>query len=276
MKPSELLTQAPRGESILIYGPPKTGKTLLAATLARTHRLHWFDLENGFSTVLKTPLLTPAEKDNIDVIQIPDTRANPVAIGTMLKVLSGNRTEVCILHGLVSCLACRKNNAVFQTYETSKLTRGDVVVVDSLTQLSDSAYNQVIGSDLDSATDIRDFGKSNQRLAMLLSFVQQAPFHTVFISHEKAVELEGETAKAGGFKKDEKAPVQEKIYPFAGTRNFSRNVAKFFGHVLYTEYKPSGFCVGASPEYKVNALIGNRSGLKWKAGESKLSDFLKG
>jgi Holliday junction resolvasome RuvABC ATP-dependent DNA helicase subunit len=33
------------GQHILLYGPPKSGKTLLAGMVAKAFRTFWFDLE---------------------------------------------------------------------------------------------------------------------------------------------------------------------------------------------------------------------------------------
>ena len=43
-----------RTHSILLYGPPKVGKTELAGTLAKINdvdNIYWFDLENGADTL---------------------------------------------------------------------------------------------------------------------------------------------------------------------------------------------------------------------------------
>lgn len=269
MNLNDFASKPARGQSILLYGAPKAGKSVRAASVAKHYkRVLWLDLENGISAVARTDTLTPEEKSHIQVLQIPDTQTNPIAIATVMKILSGNKTEVCETHGVVNCLSCKKDSKPFMIFEMKNETTDTVLVVDSLTQLSLSATAQVVGPDLDKATDIRNFGRSNDRLSMILSFIQQAPYHVIFISHENAVEdLTEKNTK-------DKTDVDVEIVPFAGTKNFSRNVAKFFGHVLYCEYKPSGFTVGSHQSYNNSILTGNRANIKWDAN-TQLVDFLK-
>lgn len=269
MKLTELAKQPQRGQSILLYGAPKSGKTIRAASIAKHFkRVIWLDLENGIQAVINSPTLTQEEKSHIEVLQLPDTQTNPIAITTVMKILSGNKTEVCEKHGVVNCLSCKKDSSPFMTFEMKAEGTDTVLVVDSLTQLSLSATAQVCGPDLDKATDIRNFGRSNDRLSMCLSFIQQAPYHTIFISHENAVEdLTEKNTK-------DKTDVEVEIVPFAGTKAFSRNVAKFFGHVLYCEHKPSGFVVGSMQNYNNSILTGNRANIKWDAN-TQLADFLR-
>ena len=40
---------------ILVYGPPKAGKTKLAGAMAEKKRLIWFDFERGHSTLFQLP-----------------------------------------------------------------------------------------------------------------------------------------------------------------------------------------------------------------------------
>ena len=57
MKLSEVSTNS--AVKILVYGPPKTGKTSLVGKLAKTHKLHWLDLESGIKTLLNPLILSP-------------------------------------------------------------------------------------------------------------------------------------------------------------------------------------------------------------------------
>ena len=49
-----------KAHRVLLFGPPKSGKTALAVQLARIFKLHWFDLEDGVKTALK-PTILPKE-----------------------------------------------------------------------------------------------------------------------------------------------------------------------------------------------------------------------
>lgn len=75
---------ASKTKRILVYGPPKSGKTKLVGELAEKMKLIWFDLENGKDTLFQLPQEWQA---NIDMFSIPDARAFPMAIETCLKVV---------------------------------------------------------------------------------------------------------------------------------------------------------------------------------------------
>lgn len=234
-----------RGQSVLLYGPPKTGKTKLAGDLAKHgFEILWFDLENGVSTLLSS--LPQEFWGNIEVIQIPDSRSNPVAINTMMKVLSGQPCMICEEHGKVSCGDCMKSGKPSTLVELRKHAANKITVIDSLSQLSDSSYAGIRGA-IENKMEWSDFDTWNQQLAMMLSQLQVAPYHSICISHENMVEMQDKSMR---------------ITAVGGTRNFSSRIAKFFGHVVYTEVAFSKFKVGSSPTYKINVTAGTRSNIE--------------
>jgi hypothetical protein len=95
-----------------------------------------------------------------------------------------------------------------------------------------------------------------------LSYVQQAPFNIVCISHETEVEMEDG---------------KQKLVPTAGTRNFSRNTAKYFDEVVYCEVKNKKHIAASSTTYANNILTGSRTGntLENKPGEASLVPIFK-
>src|SRR5579863_7515241 len=103
MKLSEKKTAATH--TVLLFGPPKSGKTELAGRLAEHFNLIWFDLENGWTTLSKLP----AEwQDRVEVISLQDTPTYPIAIETLMKVLTGKEHYICEEHGKVACGLCKK------------------------------------------------------------------------------------------------------------------------------------------------------------------------
>jgi len=118
---------------VLIYGPPKTGKTELAGALSQFKKLIWIDLENGYTTLLKFP---EEWKERIEIISLPDTKSYPIAIETCLKLIKGTPVKICDEHGKVSCPLCTKDSKPQTELELSKLDDSTVVVFDSLTQLT--------------------------------------------------------------------------------------------------------------------------------------------
>lgn len=239
------LTQLQKSKShrALLFGPPKSGKTKLAGELSKEFNLIWFDLEKGVDTLLQLPV---EQQERIEVIQLPDTRSFPIAIETMLKVIKGSKYEICEEHGKIGCALCKKDSKAFVSVELNALGLDTIVVVDSLTQLTNSAISHITKSQPeDYKLNYDDWGNLGKLMDTFLSHVQQAPFNVVCISHETEVEMEDG---------------KQKLVPTSGTRNFSRNTAKYFDEVVYCEVKNKKHVAASSTTYNGNILTGSRTG----------------
>ena len=233
---------------VLLFGPPKSGKTELTGKLSEHFNLLWFDLENGYTTLLKLPT---AQQEKINIISLPDTRSFPIAIETMLKVIKGGAVNICEAHGKVSCQLCKKDNLATVDVNLNSLGADTVVVIDSLTQLTNSAIAHITkGEPDDYKMQYDDWGNLGKLMDIVLSHIQQAPYNIVCISHETEAELEDG---------------KKKIVPVAGTRNFSRGVAKYFDHVIYCEVKNKKHVAGSATDYSMNILTGSRTDAKLEA-----------
>lgn len=246
---------------IMVYGPPKAGKTELVGKLAEKFNLKWFDLEKGVSTLFKLP---QEWQERIEVFQIPDTRGTPMAIETCLKVIKGAPMKICVLHGKVACPICAKASAEMQEIELAKLGPNDAVVFDSMTQLTNSAIANITRNQPDDYKLQRDdWGNLGKVMDTFLSYVQAAPFNVIVITHENMVDsVMGKDA--GG----------QKLVPVAGTANFSRNSAKYFDEVVYCEVKNKKHIFASTTTYSNNIMTGGRSGFSLeKSLEPKLLDL---
>ena len=226
---------------IIIYGAPKTGKTQLAGELAEHYNLIWVDMENGHETLFKLP---EAWQERIELINLPDTRSYPVAVETVLKMVKGP-VNICDTHGKVSCMICKKAEAPTVDVNLPALDNNSIVVFDSLTQLSASCIAFITKSQPDDyKLNYDDWGNLSKLLDIFLSHVQQAGYNVIVISHETEAETEGK---------------KKTLVPVGGTRNYSRNVAKFFDHVVYAERKNKKHVFSSGTTNATNILTGSRT-----------------
>jgi hypothetical protein len=229
---------------VLVFGEPKSGKTQLVGALANQFDLLFFDLENGYATLLKLP---QAAQERIDLISIPDTKTFPIAIETMLKVVTGQKVAICEAHGKVSCPICKKESAPETVVELNALPDTTIVVIDSLTQLANSAMNHLTKTQDDTyKPEWSDYRNQGQLMDKFLSQVQQSRYNICCITH--VVETEMEDGR-------------KKLVPVAGTTSFSRNTAKYFDHVVFCEVKNKKHNFASNTTYSNNVMSGSRTGI---------------
>jgi hypothetical protein len=235
--------QQQQTKRVLIFGPPKTGKSSLAGELSEHGWfLDWIDMEQGSSVLFKR---SREAQERINLITLADTRAYPIAIETCLKITKGTKVEICQAHGKVSCPLCKKDNKPVDILEMNSQPANRIVVYDSLTQLTASAIAKIaapLGEDFKFGYD--EWAKLGFLIDTFLSSIQQAGYHVICISHE--IEAESETGK-------------NIIVPVAGTRNFSRNCAKYFDEVIYTEVKNKKHSFSSMTTANMNIMTGSRS-----------------
>lgn len=234
----------------LVYGRPKSGKTALVGKLAEKFTLHWLDLENGIKTLLNPEILKPEFRKNVKVINIPDHRLYPVAIDTVRAIFKGGLKKVCYDHGKVTCPICAKNpEARYSEIDIGKFTKNDILVIDSLSQLGNSAMNRVILKELqkpdgeDYKATYQDYMSQGALLDQVLSLIQVLDMNIVVISHEVDTE------------KDEK---KEALVPLGGTRNFSKTTAKYFDAVVYCTILNKSHRAHSNTTYSPTVLTGSR------------------
>lgn len=234
-------------QHVVIYGPPKSGKTAIVGKLAEAgFKLVWFDLEKGATTLLHH--VAQQFQDNIELIPLPDTRDYPIAAETMLKVFKGSLVEICETHGKVGCALCKTQQLPQIKVELNKLTTREIVVIDSVTQLSNSVMAHICrgqGDDFKPGWD--EYRKQGFLLDKMFSIVQQAPYNIIAITHENMVEMEDK---------------KQRITPTAGTRNFSATFGKYFDHVVYSEISNKKHRFFSSTTALASVLTGSRSDIE--------------
>lgn len=231
---------------VCVYGPPSIGKTKLVGGLSEFKKLIWFDLDNGFKTLLQFPV---EWQERIEIISLPDTKTFPIAIETMLKVIKGGAVKICEEHGKVGCPKCVVDKKPFTEVCLSAIDDDTVVVVDSLTQLTSSAIAHITkGKEDDYKMQTDDWGSLSKLMEVFLSHVQNASYNIVCISHELDKE------------KDEKAP--ERLVPVAGSRNSSKNTARFFDEVIRGEVANKKHRFYSSTTSALNFVASSRTGFR--------------
>lgn len=261
MKLSEYKSQA--AKHVLVYGPPKSGKTGALAALAQKYTLHILDNEDSVKTLLNPQFVDPKLLENINLYRIPDKQTYPMAIETTLKVIKGGPCNICHLHGKVSCPQC-KEPALYSTINVNdfKVDR-DILVLESYSQLAESAMNYIMRAEIakdnwDAKAGWDEYGKQGRILERIGSTLQIAPFNVVVTSHEMMVEMEDGS---------------KKIVPIGGTSNVSKVFAKYFDEVVYCEIVNKKHRLVSSTTAKTNVLAGSRSGTTLGEGDTLLKLF---
>jgi nucleoside-triphosphatase THEP1 len=237
-------------QRVIVFGPPKVGKTELAGKLAEKYKILFFSLENGHSTLFKLP---PEFQDRIEVINIRDSKEYPIAIETMLKVIKGKEVKICVAHSKVACPICTKNGAAVERVCLDEIGPDTIVVIDSITQLVLSAIAHITKNQPDDyKLQLDDWGNLKQLMEKFLSQVQVAKYNIVCISHEEEVKFEDGRVK---------------IVPVGGSSNSSRNTAKYFDHVVYANVVNKKHVVGSATDYSTTVLTGSRTDVKLEANK---------
>ena len=255
-------------QHIMLFGPPKSGKTTLIGNLAKQgFKLLWLDLEKGISTLLKGDL-SKEDLDNIQYVGIKDTRPEPIAHATIDKLIRGGETwQICEEHGRIDCPVCKREKAEFQEVTVPK-TWGPqwydwVLVIDSGTQLSMSITNTLLkGKDVDYQETLHDFRNQGNYLNRIMTYLQQAPFHVIMTAHE--IEAEREDSKL-------------RIVPSLGSRNYAITCGKFFDHIVYLDKVNNKHKAYSSTEYSNTILTGSRLGVRIEdMAEASLAELITG
>lgn len=252
-------------QRVLVFGPPFTGKTTLIAELTKQFNVLYIGLENGHSVFFKLP---PEQQERVEIVNLPDTRDYPIAIETLLKLVKGDKFEVCDLHGKIACPMCKSHNLKlasneaprsFTTVELNALDSTWVVAIDSLTQLTNSGISHITkGKDEDYKLQHDDWGNLGKLMDIFFSRIQQSKYNVVCVSHESETEMEDGKIK---------------IVPVAGSRNFSRNVAKYFDHVVYAQITNMKHTFTSVTTQTVNIVVGSRTGIDIKQTGSLIPFF---
>ena len=268
-------------QSVMLFGAPFTGKSLLAGKLAEHFNLLYIDMESGHDVLFKLP---EEWQERIEVIELKDTSSYPIAIETCLKMVKVP-VSICLVHGKCSCPICKRaevsesrsgeikveagselitdiHNKYFTDVDLNNLPDDTIVVFDSATQLTASALANITKNEDDMYKLERDdWGGLAKLMDIFYSHIQNASYKRIVISH--VTEAEQEDGKS-------------LLFPVAGSRNFSANVAKFFDHIVYLERKNKKHMAASSTDYRSNIMTGSRTDVRLEdMGEATLLAIFK-
>jgi hypothetical protein len=244
---------------IMVYGPPKVGKSIAVMMLAMYgYKLWYCDGEDSIKSAFAVDsdgkrIIPDSALENIELIRMPDTMIYPIMCETMLKIIKGGDCNVCHAHGKIDCPLCKKNpEAISTLVNVNKFGPKDILVVDSVTQFGNSYIAQIKKTDIAKGLmednlklDWDEWAKQGFGLDRFFSQVQVAPFNIICTSHEEMTKM-----KDGA----------QAIVPKMGTRNFSSNSAKYFDDVVYLDKVNNKLKMFSSATYKDNVITGSRSG----------------
>lgn len=266
-KMNKLLERSVR--HVLVYGPPKVGKTKLVGDLAEHgYELDFMDLESGSNTLFAW--LSPEAQERVNLIRVPDTKKWPIAIETVMKVTKFGQVpyKICDTHGKIDCPSCKLTpDAIISEIDFKSYHAKKILVVDSSTQLSISSMNQIMKKmDDDAFPGWDEFRAQGLHLDMVFGAIQNCPYNVIVITHEIA---------HGTNELDKK----ERLFPLAGTRNYSRNFAKFFDDIVHMDIFNKAHRASSTSTTSTNVLTGSRSGImleKLEAGKASLLPIFTG
>jgi len=164
---------------------------------------------------------------------------------------------------MVNCVKCKpsikiggNNTEAVTTPFPAIHTLGaeDCIVIDSLSQLGDSAFEVALRATAGDRNSYAKYGEQGRLLSDFLGMLQQTKTNIICVTHVTTNEAE-DTKK-------------ETVIPLCGTRNFSLKMSKYFSTVVYLSLEMKKFKAGSSPDYKINIVAGDRLGVKLETSQS--------
>ena len=235
---------------VMLFGLPGCGKSTLAASLSRTHKLTWLCLDNDSDVLLKLP---EEQLDNINFINIPDTATFPVGSQTLLQLFKQQRGRICHAHGMYECKICSKSAPNdFSSVDFTKFGPQDICVIDTGSQLGRSILSHVTKDEaVDYKPERDDWGALRKYTEFFASQFQGFRGNLIVIFHaiEHAV-MQGDKV------------ISTKLIPDFGSKGMALTIAKNFSHVIFMEVKNKKHRAYSSSTYSNDCLTKSRTDFK--------------
>jgi len=276
---AERVSQA--GRTTLIWGPPRTGKTRWAATIAKApqvKKVFFFDFENGYETIIYAkdkdgaPYFTDEELAKIQVIRVVDLPDNPRAINTAEAVFR-YRSRTIRLDGETGDFKGKEKKPLDTDIiiEPSDWNNETAFILDTIGQIGISALNQAKLDKPDARDNRLWYMAATNQLNNFFTTVQACPAYVIACTHVLEKEIVLATDKSGNPTK-----TKSDFYPLCLSRNYSMNVGRSFGSIIYRYIELNKFAHLSSPTKKSGIQAGTRTGVDISTDlEATLPDVLK-
>ncbi len=253
------------GRTVLVWGPPRTGKTRWAATIAKAEAIDdifFFDLDNGYETIIhsveptnNTPFFTDRELSKINIIRVRDTPDTPRAIETLLRLFSSQSREVFINpdDGKMRAKNGEPGEADVHISPAHWCSR-TAIIIDSIGQLGISAFNLAKLQMGDVKDQRRLYQFANQQLNNFFSMIKASNAYVIATSHVLLDEVVLSRDNSGNPTK-----TRDDYYPLCLSKPYSMNVAGNFGSVIYRYIELNKFSHVSTPNKKRGIQAGTRT-----------------
>jgi hypothetical protein len=163
---------------MIVIGNSGVGKTGALAELAKAgYRLFIYDFDMGTDILLDPTILPPSHRDNIFVKSFRDKAT--VQGGNMIPQATAWKE---FMKALSEWTEGTEKMGSFRTWSDN-----DVLVIDSMTFMSDAAFSEVLGlnSRLSSRPQIQDYGAAMENIQAVfeLLYSDHCKCHVIFTSH---------------------------------------------------------------------------------------------
>jgi hypothetical protein len=257
----ERISQA--GRSTLIWGLPRVGKTRWAATIAKAPQINnvfLFDYENGAETILHAknkdggPYFTNEELAKIQLIRVMDLPDKPRAY-TTTELLFRRQKVTTLIHSETGDFH-KSATPDGKCIEIGPEHWGSdtAFILDTIGQIGSSALNKAEQDNPDYKDPRKWYGQATHDLNNLFTMIQACPAYVIACTHVMDVEIVTSRDAKGN-------PTRTKndMYPLCLSKNYSMNVGKFFGSIIYRYIELNKFAHLSSPIKKSGIQAGTRT-----------------
>lgn len=202
---------------MLAVGESGTGKSGMLASLASAgYSLHVLDYDNGMD-VIRNALAD--DREALGRVRYETIRDNITFTNGIPKVKPPVN-------------AYKRAGKVLQEWEVEKFTPQDVLVLDTLTTFSDSAFNEalMLAGRLNQRPQLQDYGWMADSVKLFIEMLTSPEIncHVIVNTHIR------------WFAADEEAQTQAKGLPNARGQEISRVVSRYFNTVVLTRSQGAG------------------------------------